>query len=358
MNEAFTFDDVLIVPQFSTISSRKEVDLSVITARSCFQDIGCKLPIISANMDTITGPKMAKAMLAYGAQACLHRFCSIEDNVKMFLESWYDTEGDNECFSRPMVSIGLGKEELQRAEALYANNANIFIVDVAHGAQMAVVNQVKALREIIRDNGAIVVGNFASGFSVEDFFDNCGNTQIDGIKVGIGPGSACTTRIKTGVGYPQLSAIIDIAETLEGYGIPIIADGGMKTPGDIAKALGAGASMIMLGGMLAGTTETPGEVFYLEGPGPQCPVKIYRGSASRESYQVQGKTGTHRTTEGESFIVSCKGPVSDVLQDIEGGLRSSFAYVGAKNLEEFHNRVEFVRISNAGYVEGTPHGKK
>src|SRR5581483_6034669 len=180
-----------------------------------------------------------------------------------------------------------------------------------------------------------------------------------------GPGSACTTRMKTGVGYPQLSAIQEISQWLTPKGIPVIADGGMKTPGDIAKAIGAGASMVMLGGMLAGTYETPGETVQQDGKPCQSVsfetiskvYKKYKGSASKESYEEQGKSASWRTAEGESFLVPYKGPVEDVLQDIEGGLRSAFAYVGAQNLQQFQWRCRFVRITPSTVVENGAHGK-
>lgn len=375
MKETLTFNDVLIVPKFSTVESRKDVNLS-------FNGPGypyMELPVISANMDSVTGPEMARAMLAYGAQACLHRFYSIDENVKAFIDSKVGGTGG---YRVPMVSIGLGVTELDRAKALYDAGAQTFIIDVAHGAQMAVVNQLKALREIVLGNGGIVVGNFASRKSVRDFLVQF-NGNLEGIKVGVGPGSACSTRVKTGIGYPQFSAVSEICEELVYSGITVIADGGLKTPGDCAKALGAGASLLMMGGMLAGTEESPGDKVWETNTGyhgkeivyPKkrnddgilvldmnyeinlpC-FKKYRGSASKESYDSQGKTGSHRTSEGESFYVPYKGSVKDVLQDIEGGLRSAFTYVGAYNLDEFHSNVEFIRITNAGYAEGLPHGK-
>jgi len=384
MREAFTFDDVLIVPKFSDVSSRKDVDLGVSTSKKVFKGISVGFPVISANMDTITGSNMAKAMLNYGGQACLHRFCTIEENVKMLNESETPIEpGDDEYYMRPMVSIGLGKSELDRAYALYGNNATSFIIDVANGAQQAVVDQAKALHEMLKGYGSVIVGNFANADSVKDFLDRTGNI-IDGIKVGIGPGSACTTRIKTGVGYPQLSAVLEISRLLKNTEIAVIADGGMRTPGDIAKALGAGAHVVMLGGMLAGTEETPGEIILgnaweplygvMEPRGPlerltsdgryswveraTEPLKRYRGSASKESYEVQGKDASWRTAEGESFTVPYKGPVKGVLQDIEGGLRSAFTYVGARNLKEFHGKVEFVKVSVSTMAENGAHGKK
>lgn len=369
MKEAFTFDDVLIVQQYSEIEGRDKVSLAVSTRKKGLRGFLTKtLPVIAANMDTVTGPSMSRAMLDYGAQACLHRFCSIEDSVKMFLESRVMISPDHEdIFSCPMVSIGLGDHELERAKALYEHGASQFVIDVAHGAQKSVANQAIALRRLIWDNGAIMAGNFSSVNSVKDFLRVAGNS-VDGIKIGVGPGSACTTRIKTGVGYPQFSAVQEIASLLSGS-LAIIADGGMKTPGDIAKALGAGAHMVMIGGMLAGTDETPGELTYkntdISDPGYPSMVTIrvdkykkYRGSASQESYDAQGKSGKHRTAEGESFLVPYKGPVKNILQDIEGGLRSTFTYSGARDLEEFHDRVEFVRVSAATQLENGAHGKR
>lgn len=348
MKELLTFDDVLIAPKFSTVRSRKDVDLT-----TNIRGLQFTMPVIAANMDTVTDQRMARAMLNYGAQACLHRFGTIEETVKIFRLSFGNPANEE----RPMVSIGLGTPELDRAKALFDAGAHTFVIDVAHGAQVSVADQAKALRKLLGPYVNLVVGNFATGDSVKDFIEYTANT-VDGFKVGIGPGSACTTRIKTGVGIPQLSAIMDVVNTLKNTEVAVIADGGLKKPGDIAKALGAGAHMVMVGGMLAGTEETPGEVIYPEGPGPQQPVKTYRGSASQESYVVQGKLATHRTAEGESFTVPAKGPVAEVLQDIEGGLRSSFCYVGARNLKQFHARVEFVKITSSTVVENGSHGKK
>ena len=385
--EALTFDDVLIVPKFSFIDSRREVNLSGFTSNKAFRSFGASLPVISSNMDTVTGPRMAAAMLNYGAQACLHRFCTIEENVKMLEASMVPMGKDEDEFLRPMVSIGLGNEELERAKALYGHGAWNFVIDVAHGAQESVAKQAKALRAIVGQYGGIMIGNFASVDSVKHFLEYTGSDVVDAIKIGVGPGSACTTRIKTGVGYPQLSAIWEISQALKNTEIGIIADGGMKSPGDVAKALGAGAHMAMLGGMLAGTEESPGNLVAIDAnfedathgecvlekdgdyvPKEKCADKAvirwvklnkkYRGSASQESYESQGKTGNHRTAEGESFLVPYKGYVEDVLHDIEGGLRSSFTYVGARNLKDFHSKVEFVRISNATQLENKSHGLK
>jgi len=360
MKETFTFDDVLIIPRFSNIFSRQDVNLSVnVRGDNLF------LPVISSNMDTVTGPKMCKALAKVGARGCMHRFCSIQDNVAMFKESIEYFLGHH---LSPWVSIGIGNMELERAKALLDSGASHFVIDVAHGAQISVVEQVKRLKEIIGDNGSIFVGNFASSDSVKTFLEYTG-TAVDGIKIGIGPGSACTTRLKTGVGYPQLSAVIEIANLLKNTEVIIIADGGMKTPGDIAKAIGAGAHLVMLGGMLSGTDETPGDILDATGnivsieeaselSKTQLLRKKYRGSASKESYEIQRKNAAWRTDEGEAFYVNYKGPVKNILQDIEGGLRSAMTYVGASNINEFHDNVEFVKISNATRRENGAHGRE
>jgi IMP dehydrogenase len=340
VKKLLTFDDVLIKPRFSKIKSRADVSLTGNFGGPCYA-----LPVMSANMDTVTDEEMAMAMKAAGGVGCLHRFCTIEANVAMYKRA-----------PGSAVSIGLGTKELDRAVALLSAGASIFVIDVAHGAQISVTEQANELRKLVGGGATIIVGNFATGDSVKTFLEYA--PRVNAFKVGIGPGSACTTRIKTGVGVPQLSAILDVSDTLKKTPIKVIADGGMREPGDIAKALGAGASFVMLGGMLAGTHETPGKVFYPEGPGPQPPLKKYRGSASKESYDAQGKDAAYRTAEGESFTVPYKGSVKGVLQDIEGGLRSSFAYVGAKNMNEYHNMVEFIEITSATAVENGAHGKK
>lgn len=333
-NEYLTFDDVLLLPGYSNIKSRRDVDLS---------SMDLKLPVISANMDTITGAEMAIAMGNAGASGALHRFWSIEDNVKAFVEA-------NIAAPNVMASVGIGDKEKERAEALVEVGAKILLIDVAHGAQLSVVEQVRFLRDKYKDNVEVVVGNFATGESIRHFCLELNDTKLfpDAFKVGIGPGSVCTTRIKTGVGVPQLYAIIDCVNS----GFPIVADGGLRNSGDIAKALAAGAKAVMIGGMLAGTTETPGIVYNAD---IGKSYKIYRGSASKESYDDQGKNSDWRTTEGVTAEVSCKGSVKNILADIEGGLRSAFTYVGASNLEEFQKKATFVRISNSTLKENSAH---
>lgn len=349
MQEMLTFDDVLIKPRFSDINSRKDVNLT--------SPLGYRLPIVSANMDTITEAEMACAMIKLGGQGCLHRFWSIESNCNAFLKV---TEATGDV---PWVSVGISDKERERAEALLSLGANTIVIDVAHAAQMQVVNFHKWLYPKGAGEISIIVGNFGNLRSVEDYCEHL-SKKPDAIKVGIGPGSACTTRLKTGCGVPQLSAIMDCVSSR----IPIIADGGMRNSGDIAKALAAGAKMVMLGGMLAGTDETPGEIIKRDKFEPVNPPngllgtwtdeiigKKYRGSASKEAYEEQGKDWD--CAEGESFIVDYKGPVEKYIKSIEGGLRSAFTYVGAENMEEFHKRAEFVKVSSNSVKENGAHGQ-
>lgn len=337
----FTFNDVLIEPQFNTVESRKDVNL-----KSFIGGFILDIPVISANMDTITDSTMARTMCENGGIGCLHRFYSIEDNVAEFKK-----------YDRCIVSMGIGDQERERAKALYETGARSFCIDVAHGASKAVYDQLQWLCSEYSDVQTMV-GNFASPMSVMDFleFDPCGHLP-HAIKVGIGPGSVCSTRIKTGCGYPQLSAIQDIATELKRsrFNIRVIADGGMKTPGDIAKALAAGADAVMIGGMLAGTDETPGQIIEVRDVTGGKRFKEYRGSASKESYIVQGKDDSWRTAEGVCTRIACKGPVKNIMQDIEGGLRSAFTYVGASNLTQFQANARFIRITTSTVSENIPH---
>lgn len=328
-----SFDDVLIVPQFSSVKSRKDVKT---TTTFLGEEI---FPVISSNMASVTEAAMAKAMADYGARGCLHRFMSVDENVKQFVTVMQN-------IGRPLyVSLGLGDLELERAAALANVGATHFVIDVAHGASMEVVRQTKALKHIVGKDSYIVVGNFATGRTVKDFTHHLGS-NIDAIKVGIGGGANCTTRVVTGVGMPTLSSVIDCHSA----GIPIIADGGIRGSADFAKALAAGASAIMVGKILAGSNES-------SAPTTTRGYKLHSGSASTQSYKAQGKESKWRTPEGDTFTVANTGPVHNVLNTLESGLRSAMSYVGATNLTEFQERAELVQITESGIVESQAHGK-
>jgi IMP dehydrogenase len=337
--EHFTFNDVLIVPKFSTVPSRESVNFD-----SSLGKLDLKLPIICANMDTIVSPEMCHALAAKGAVGCLHRFCSIEENVETFTKSVYKN-------IKPIGSIGLSKKEFERAEALIAAGCEMICIDVANGAQLATVQIYDKLREKYKDNIGIIIGNFATAEAISAFKQHMkSNIKVDAFKVGIGGGSACTTRIQAGVGIPQLSAVLDCVSTGEN----IISDGGHKIAADVCKAMVAGAKAVMIGGMLAGTDECPGELVEKD----EQKFKKYRGSASEESYIVQGKVSKFRTAEGASFLVKHKGSAQDVLAVIEGGLRSSFTCSNASNLTEYYENSQLVRVSHSTILENGAHGKK
>ena len=331
--EALSFDDVLIQPTFSTIESRKEIKTNVALSNTLELDV----PILSANMDTVTGPKMAKAMSDAGGVGCLHRFSDIEQNAKDFIKSPTKT----------FVSIGVGEKEYERALYLHEHGARNFIIDVAHGAALHVVKQYDALRSAFGRNVYIMVGNFATAKSINVFCDlTKSKIKPDSFKIGIGSGSLCTTRIVTGCGLPTLASILDCRTT----GRTLIADGGIKNSGDIVKALAAGASAVMIGGLLSGTDETPGET--VDGG-----YKVYRGSASEESYKAQNKQASHRTPEGERTLVKSKGSARDVVNNLVAGLKSGMSYVNASNLSELKEKAKFYKITNSGARESHAHGK-
>ncbi len=312
MHEGLTFDDVLLIPSYNDISSRSNVDTSA--RLGDHHTLG--LPVISANMDSVTGYNMAIAMTKAGGMGILHRFMSIEENVREYQMSVNE-------FGPVGVSIGVGEGGKERAIALFKAGARIFCVDVAHGHSKAVGQQIKFLRGAYGDGIFIIAGNVAT-YAGADYLASCG---ADAVKVGIGPGSVCTTRRKAGVGVPQLTAIEDCSRA----NAIIIADGGMRDPGDVVKAIAAGADLVMSGGFFAGVEETPGEVIeepdYYNGeyvakvvdhgdrralydgikPGVKK-FKVYRGMASKEAQDdARGGMGDWKTAEGVSIKIPSGG---------------------------------------------------
>jgi IMP dehydrogenase len=331
-----TFDDVMLVPGYNGIRSRQDVTTSVTAAGRKFE-----IPIISANMDTITEEAMSDAITGFGGMAILHRFMSIEENVTMF-----------QRVKKPKqtgISIGIGEESMPRAEALIAVGAEIICVDVAHGHSKEVNRTVRQLRERWGNNIMIIAGNVAT-YAGADYLAAAG---ADVIKVGIGPGSVCSTRMKTGFGVPQLTALQECRKVDR----CVIADGGIKNPGDAVKALAAGADFIMMGGMLSGTDETPGQIITQKNPdGSETRVKRFRGMASKEAQEeFMGGMAEWKTSEGVAVEVVAKGPVKNVVLDVMGGIRSGMTYCGALNIKQLQRKAQFMEITPAGFHEGTPH---
>lgn len=330
-----TFDDVILVPGYNGIKSRQNVTTSVNLLGRTFG-----IPLISSNMDTITESEMANAMTEFGGMAILHRFVSIEDNVKMFQKVKHR--------EKVAISIGIGKDGIERADALIHAGASMICVDVAHGHSKEVNRSIRELKEKHGNNIVVIAGNVAT-YAGADYLAAAG---ADVIKVGIGSGSVCTTRIKTGFGVPQLSALQDCRKVDR----MIISDGGTRFPSDAVKALAAGADFVMLGGMLSGTDETPGASIETEINGKKLKVKRFRGMASKEAQDdFMGGMSDWKTAEGVSLEVVCKGPVKNIIQDIMGGIRSGMTYCGALTIKDLQRKAQFMEVTSAGLIEGTPH---
>lgn len=329
-----TFDDVLIVPAKSDIRSRRIPNLtSKLTKTRTIET-----PLISANMDTVTESPMAIAMHQLGGLGILHRFISIEGQVQ---EVRKVREAGANTIS---ASIGVNDDFKERARALVDAGVNIITIDIAHGHSVQMMETMKWLKDTF-SGVEIIAGNMATPEAVQDLIE----AGADAIKVGIGPGSMCTTRIITGCGVPQLTAIALCAEAAESYGVPVIADGGIRTSGDMVKAFAAGASTVMLGSMLSGTIETPGEI--VNGR------KQYRGMASK-SAQVSWRGGVPEgmAPEGESTFVNVKGHVRDVVLEVTGGIRSGMTYFNASDIREIREKARFIEMSSNGISESRAHG--
>ena len=329
---AITFDDVLLIPAYNHHESRRIVEIGMMDKSGKLQ---LELPILTANMDTVTDDAMADFIGQRGGIGVLHRFSSIEENVAMF----------RRCRFPAFVSVGTAEAEMERVEALRDAGASYFCVDVAHGHAKYVGKMIKRMRQML-PNECIMAGNVAT-YAGADYL---ASVHADIIKVGIGPGSVCTTRIKTGFGVPQLTAIQECARADRS----IVADGGIRTPGDIVKALAFGADFAMIGGMLAGTRPTPGEpIRDAEG---RPTHKVYRGMASKEAADdhLGGLTGW-KTAEGVATKVPYREDEEEILADIVGGLRSGLTYAGAATIRELQRKLNYVLVSPAGRIESLPH---
>ncbi len=337
--KGLTFDDVLLKPAYNHYLSRKDVNISM---RDKLEKIELKIPIFTSNMDTITEWGMAKWIESKGGSGVIHRFMSLEEGVDQY------NKAGPKCF----MSVGCSEAELKRVEAYRDAGVTQMCVDVAHAHAKYVGKMIKSIRNM-HPNAIIMAGNVATNAGA----DYLASKGADIIKVGIGPGSACTTRIKTGFGVPQLYAIHDCARVDRS----IVADGGIKTSGDIVKALAFGADFVMIGGMLAGTYHTPGQVVWdNDGTGGYLASghKIFRGMASKEvAEDYLGGLTEWKTSEGIATTVIYKNEkeTEDILADIIGGLRSGMTYSGAANIRELQRKLDYIEVSRSAYSEGTPH---
>ena len=359
--EGITFDDVLLIPAESHVLPN-EVDLSTQLA----DNLKLNIPIVSAGMDTVTEGKMAAAMAKMGGLGVIHKNLSIKaqaDEVRL-AKNTPVTEADTHAAvdkdGKLLVAaaVGVTSDTFERAEALFEAGADAIVIDTAHGHSAGVLRKIKEIRDHFPKN-TLIAGNVATGEGTRALFE----AGVDVVKVGIGPGSICTTRVVAGVGVPQLTAIYDAADVAKEFGKPIIADGGIKYSGDVVKALAAGGNAVMLGSMLSGTEEAPGDV--QQGADGRL-VKSYRGMGSvgamsqqhgsSDRYFQGGVNEANKLVpEGIEAVVSYKGSVNNVVYQILGGLRSGMGYCGAENIQKLIETAQFVRISNAGLRESHPH---
>jgi len=340
--EQLTYDDVLIIPRRTTIRSRQDVDLTTNLGASFL-----KYPVMSAAMDTVTGGEMAEALDRVGAMGVVHRFQSVEDRIESI--SPY-------CYSSEAVGIAVGLDETEEEIHKLSEVADVIALDVAHAHADYVIERTRQLSNLLTNwNGQLMVGNIVTRQAAWELIE----AGADILKVGIGGGSACSTRIVTGMGYPNISAIIEVRTAItdhnHGKGTMLVADGGIRNSGDIAKAIAAGADCVMLGGLLAGCDESPGELVSKQYPHEDEKQKMFRGMASK-SAQEDWKGGLKEWTvaEGVTSYVDATGPVKDTVENLMGGLRSAFTYADAKTIKEFQKNTQFVRVTANCLSESKP----
>ena len=347
MRQALSFDDVLIIPKYNSIKSRREVDV-----RTDLGVLRLDGPILAANMPTVCESDMAEAMEGYGA-GIIHRMCPPDEQVRMVYES------RNQLGFAPDVplgaAVGIGENAHIHAADLKKAGANILCIDVAHGHQKRVKEvAVKIIETVLDASTTLIIGNIATAEAAADLLEDVPlhYTSNIALKVGVGGGSMCTTRIATGCGVPTFQSVLDVARYRHNSArcFSIIADGGIKSGGDIAKSIAAGADAVMIGSLLAGTIETPGEVLTKDG----ISVKAYRGAASAS--EKEKYFGEAEYVEGAETYVPLKQSARDVCQGLIEGLQSAMTYTGQKTIKSFQKNSEFVRMTSAGFKESMPHG--
>lgn len=353
---ALTFDDVLLVPAYSEVLPRE-----VSTKARFTRNISLNIPIVSAAMDTVSEKAMAIMLARKGGISVVHKNMGIEAQARQIHEvKEYPAEGDKiPCLDaegrlRVAAGVGITADVLDRVTALVEAGVDAIVLDSAHGDSHGVVEALRKIKAVYPELDT-VVGNIATTEAAVRLIE----AGADSLKVGIGPGSICTTRIIAGVGVPQISAIYDVAKAAEGSGVPVIADGGLRYSGDIVKALAAGGDSVMIGSMFAGTDEAPGEIFEENGR----KFKSYRGmgsvdamkAGSRDRYFQDGEDSTKKLVpEGVVARVPYKGSVGDIIYQLVGGIRSGMGYCGAADIDALHT-ARFVRITANGLVENHPH---
>jgi IMP dehydrogenase len=334
-DRALTYDDIQLVPAYSDIESRKTIDLST----DLTTNYRIRVPLIASPMDTVCDSEMAIAIAELGGIGCIHRFMSIEEQAKEVEKVKAYVSVMENATQHVMAAVGANGDYLERTQELVKAGANIILIDVAHGYHSFVKN---AITKIKNNFPAVdvIAGNIATAEAAEALQD----WGADALRVGIGGGSLCTTRIKTGFGVPNITSLEDVVSVTK---IPVIACGGIRSSGDIAKALAVGADSVILGSLIAGTKEAPGKIIEKQ----NGLYKRYRGAASLETKSIHGQET--RNVEGESTIVPFKGGVKFIIDGLMDGLRSALSYAGAQSIKEFNP--EYVVVTAAGMNEAKPH---
>ncbi len=344
IKEALTFDDVALVPKYSDVLP-SEVD----TSTKLTNELKLKIPILSSAMDTVTESKMAIAIAKAGGIGIIHRNLDIKKQI-------IEIKKVKKKKLLVGAAVGAGPKEFKRAEEILKENLDMVVVDTAHGHTKKVAEIIKYIKRIKKKKTALCAGNIAS-VEAAKFLIKLG---VDIIKVGIGPGSICTTRLVAGIGVPQLSAILEVRNGIKKSKVKIISDGGIKYSGDLAKAFAAGADAVMIGSLFAGTNEAPGKLIRKNGK----LFKIFRGmgsvgamnKGSADRYFQSKQTNLSKyVPEGVEGLAKYKGRVDKVIYKLVGGLRSSMGYLGSKQIKFLRNKPKFVKITKAGFYESMVH---
>ena len=344
IKEALTFDDVTLAPKYSEILP-SEVDTSIKLSES----LKLKIPLLSSAMDTITESKMAIAIAKAGGLGIIHRNLDIKNQI-------IEIKKVKKQKLLVGAAVGAGPNEFKRAEAILKENINMIVVDTAHGHTKKVSEIIRFIKKIKTKKTVLCAGNIATPEAAK-FLIKLG---VDVIKVGIGPGSICTTRLVAGIGVPQLSAILNVRKGIKNKDIKIISDGGIKYSGDLAKAFAAGADAVMIGSLFAGTDETPGKLVKRNGKlfksfrGMGSVGAMNKGSADRY-FQSKQKDVSKYVPEGVEGFAKYKGKVDSIVYKLVGGLRSSMGYLGSKQIKYLRNKPQFVKITKAGFYESMVH---
>ena len=344
INEALTFDDVTLAPKYSEILP-SEVDTSV----SLTKHLRLKIPLISSAMDTVTESKMAISIAKLGGIGVIHRNLDIKKQI-------VEIKKVKKHKLLVGAAVGASKNEFTRAKEIIKEGVNLLVVDTAHGHTKKVAEMIKYIKKNKNNRIALCAGNIATPEAAK-FLIKLG---VDIIKIGIGPGSICTTRLVAGIGVPQLSAILSVKNNIKNKKVKIISDGGIKYSGDLAKAFAAGADAIMIGSLFAGTKETPGKLIKKNGQlyksfrGMGSVGAMNKGSADRY-FQKKQKDTSKYVPEGVEGFVKYKGDVGRVIYKLIGGLKSSMGYLGSTTIVNLRNKPQFVKITKAGFYESMVH---